>query len=73
MTGGRSLIETGDAVAQEVRRRLEQEDLLSQNHGPGIEQFWTSGPPDGVRKTLCRLWDRGVRVMRLPEAYAGEV
>ncbi|MFH1487605.1 MAG: glutamate racemase [Pseudomonadota bacterium] len=68
-----AIIETGDAVAREVRRRLEQEKLLSENHAPGTEQFWTSGPPDGVQKTLSRLWDRGVRVMRLPEAYAREV
>jgi glutamate racemase len=68
-----AIIDTGDAVAREVRRRLEQEKLLSENHDSGTEQFWTSGSPDEVQKTLSRLWDLGVKVMGLPEVYSREL
>ena len=57
-----AIIDTGDAVAREVQRRLEQEGLLSNRKNPGGEQFWTSGTRDEVQQTISRLWRKDAEV-----------
>ncbi|MBW1767608.1 MAG: aspartate/glutamate racemase family protein, partial [Deltaproteobacteria bacterium] len=65
-----SIIDTGAPVSLELRRRLENENILSKNDSPGEEIFWTSGPQTEARKLISRLWNNSVNVQPLPEIYA---
>ena len=61
------LVETGAAVARELKRRLTAEQLLSSRQSPGSEEFWTSGDPQMVAPVMATLWVRAVDVRRMPE------
>lgn len=61
------LVETGAAVAQELRRRLIAAQLLVPQVSPGSEEFWTSGDPSAVAPLMATLWARALDVRRLPE------
>ncbi|MBI3776590.1 MAG: glutamate racemase [Gammaproteobacteria bacterium] len=61
------LVETGAAVARELKRRLIAEHLLTAQPAPGVEDFWTSGDPRSVAPVVAMLWTRAVEVRRLPE------
>ncbi|MGI8602958.1 MAG: glutamate racemase [Verrucomicrobiales bacterium] len=52
---GVTLVDTGAAVARQLKRRLAEAALL-RPVGPGEEQFWTSGDQARVRKVVGRLW-----------------
>jgi glutamate racemase len=50
-----SLIDTGGAVARQLQRLLQQQDLLAR--GPARETlFWSSGDTEAFRKILPALW-----------------
>ncbi len=53
---GVAVIDTGPAVARELRRRLELAGLLAEANGPGRERFWTTGEPARVARVLAQLW-----------------
>lgn len=53
------VLETGPAVAAELRRRLAAADLL-QEQGRGEVRFLTSGAPERVAPVLTRLWTEAV-------------
>lgn len=61
------LVDTGAAVAQELKRRLTVEQLLCSRSSPGNEEFWTSGDPHRVAPVMAALWGRTTEVRRLPE------
>ena len=63
---GVTVIDPAVAVARELRRRLNAEDLLNTTCEPGTERFWTSGPVDRIGPVIARLWAQEVTV----EAYA---
>ncbi len=51
-----SVIDTGYAVAKEVKRRLGIESLLSSSTDYGNNLFYTSGNPDKVETAINTLW-----------------
>ncbi|PZN79206.1 MAG: glutamate racemase [Candidatus Methylumidiphilus alinenensis] len=61
------IIDPGEAIARELRRRLENIGRLSRRDRLGTEQFWTSGSPKSAKKLISQLWETEVEVMRLPE------
>lgn len=60
-----TVIEPNAAVAREVRRRLEHEDLSASDGKPGTEEFWTTGPVDQASRVIARLWGSPVVVVHL--------
>jgi len=50
------LIDTGAAVARQVRRRIEEAGLLSPAQAQGSRDFWTSGDAARGRIVVERLW-----------------
>lgn len=54
--GGVSVIDTGEAVARQVARILENFDLATAETGRGGEQFFTSGEPEEVEPVVRLLW-----------------
>ncbi|MDB6061182.1 MAG: glutamate racemase [Verrucomicrobiaceae bacterium] len=71
-----AIIETGAAVARELKRRLEQQNLLSdaiagdaENNGVvhiGTESFWSSGDIATVQSVIRQLWRDDAIVHALP-------
>jgi len=61
-----AIIDPSAAIARELRRRLSGAGLLSIEHRPGTEQFWTSATTDIAQSVICQLWEAGVAVHRLP-------
>ena len=64
---GVAVLDSGAAVARQVRRRLESAGLLAAEGRPGTERFWTSGCPVATRDLVARLWESEVRLEPLPE------
>jgi glutamate racemase len=64
-----AVIDTGEAVARQLRRVLEAEQLLASGTGEGSEEFWTSGEVETVRRVASLLWVRPVVVVPLPDAF----
>jgi glutamate racemase len=64
------VIDPATAVARELRRRLETDDLLSRKTGMGREQFWTSGNARQLQAILSQLWGREADIHALPSRYA---
>ena len=61
------IIDTGLAVASQLRRRLEEESLLNNSSTPGEERFWCTGSLAEMRQLLDRLWGSNARVELLPD------
>jgi glutamate racemase len=57
-----AVIDTGSAVAKQLVRRLGDAGLLSDEPGPGSEQFWTSGELPHSQKIISQLWGKPVTV-----------
>jgi len=62
-----TVVDTGPAVARELKRRLEQNQLLRAG-GSGREYFWTSGPLAQSLEVIARLWGADAEVASLPSA-----
>ena len=62
-----TIIDPGEAIARELRRRLEAMGLSTRRQGRGTEQFWTSGSPAGAKALISHLWENEVEVRRLPD------
>jgi len=61
-----ALIETGAAVARQLKRVLDERDLRA--NGPnGKERFWTSGDPKTSQRVISALLGRPVTVDKLPD------
>jgi glutamate racemase len=61
-----TLIDTGEAVARQLCRRLAAELPTRERPEQRVEQFWTSGVADEVGPVVSLLWGRQVDVQRLP-------
>lgn len=61
------IIDPATAVARQLRRRLEDADLLSEDDDPGTEHFWTTGPAGDVGPIIRELWGKRVEVLALAE------
>lgn len=66
---GVQVIDTGAAVAKEVRRRLEEANILSAADRNGNEQFWTSGDVTNTGRIIKQLWNDDAAVKPLPAKY----
>lgn len=64
------ILDSGAAVARQVRRRLTERKLLRAMTQPGREAFWTSGEPSLVFPIVKQLWATADRLDRLPESSA---
>ncbi len=60
------IIDTGLAVAQQLHRRLEMENLLNPSQTRGSERFWCSGSVAEMEVLLSRLWGSENQVDLLP-------
>lgn len=61
-----AVLDSGAAVARQVRRRLDSLGLLAPPDRLGTERFWTSGCPTGGHRLMTRLWRSRVLLERLP-------
>ena len=66
---GVAIIDPGEAIARELRRRLQHAGLLSCAEHPGRDCFWTSDSPDNAQALISQLWRAEVEVSRLPEQH----
>ncbi|MCG6984153.1 MAG: glutamate racemase [Thiocapsa sp.] len=64
---GVAVLDSGAAVARQVRRRLAEAGLLASPRQAGRVRFWTSGPPAKVRVVMSRLWGADLEVHALAD------
>lgn len=63
------LIDTGEAVAYQLRRVLEAHSLLNDGAESGGEQFWTSSDTQHAQQVISLLWGTPVAVQQLPGLF----
>lgn len=61
-----TLVETGEAVARQLKKRLSQGGLLNESCREGREFFWTSIEPERASDVIARLWRKPVEVHAFP-------
>lgn len=67
---GIALVDTGAAVARELKRRVEVELPLRVTAGVlGSEAFYTSGDAEQATRIMSSLWGRETAVLQLPEEF----
>ncbi|HOY70384.1 MAG TPA: glutamate racemase [Methylotenera sp.] len=57
-----SLIDTGAAVAKQLKRQLEESDLLNAFNQPGEVQFFTNSSAENANKVIEMLWGKSAEV-----------
>jgi len=62
-----AIVDTGAAVAKEVTRRLQTDNLLNATPQRGSEQFWTSAEPTAATGIIGQLWRAESSVAKLIE------
>ncbi len=62
-----TVIDPAAAVARELRRRLEDHDLLRSVGTRGKEWFWTTGDPDRAKPVMTQLWSESLEIQHLSE------
>jgi glutamate racemase len=60
------IIDPSPAVARELQRRLQQQQLLNPQNAAGSERFWSSADPARVAAIVSLLWGSAVVVNPLP-------
>lgn len=60
-----AIVDTGPAVARELRRRLEQDGWLRAEVRDGREEFWSSGERLRTQRIYAQLWRASVHVQPL--------
>lgn len=65
---GITLIDTGEAVARELKRRVEAE-LPMRMGNKNEEYFYTSGEAEDASRIMSLLWGKEIAVQRLPAEY----
>ena len=63
---GVAVIDPANAVARELRRRLEADGLRAPDGRAGSEEFWSSGPAATASVVISQLWSEAVKVRALP-------
>ncbi|GAC1408867.1 MAG: glutamate racemase [Chloroflexota bacterium] len=63
------LVDTGAAVARQLQRVLQEQNLVSEGSGIGTEQFWTSSTDPAVSMVMSQLYGRHTEVQMLPKEY----
>jgi glutamate racemase len=62
-----TVIDPANAVARELRRRLDAAGLLAPEGQQASEEFWSTGALDHVSAVISKLWSRPVEVNSMPE------
>lgn len=65
-----AVLDSGAAVARQVRRRLAEAGLLAPTLRAGQDRFWTSGAPARIRGLMSHLWGADIEVQPLAEEGA---
>ena len=60
-----SLIDTGAAVAKQLKRQLEENGFLSTSNQPASIQFWTNSEADNAEQVIEALWGESAEVKNL--------
>ena len=60
-----TLIDTGAAVAKQLKRQLEEKDLLSTNQQKAEVHFWTNSEAKNAEQVTEKLWGKHVGVHQL--------
>ena len=60
-----SLIDTGAAVAKQLKRQLEEKDLLSTSQEKAEVKFWTNSEAENASQVTEKLWGNHIEVHRL--------
>ncbi|NOT84043.1 MAG: glutamate racemase, partial [Methylococcaceae bacterium] len=61
-----SVIDSGFAIARELRSRLEKAEILTHRASPGSVQFWSSDYSGQARRIISHLWGEDIEVAMLP-------
>lgn len=64
-----TIIETGEAVAKHVRKRLTEQNRLNNSDKNGQTVFWGSAPATQLQPMFDRLWLNASLVKILPDDY----
>ncbi|HSH97638.1 MAG: glutamate racemase [Methylophilaceae bacterium] len=64
VTGKAALIDTGEAVARQLRKRLIEEDLLTLSSEPSLT-FWSNSHSPDARQVITGLWQQPEREWKL--------
>ncbi|WP_411726212.1 glutamate racemase [Methyloglobulus sp.] len=62
-----AVIDSGSAIARELKSRLEKTKILSDRHNPGSVQFWSSDETGKAKRVISQLWGTDVEVGNMPE------
>ncbi len=65
-----AVLDSGAAVARQVRRRLAETGLLALSSRHGGERFWTSGQPARIHPVMERLWGAAFELLPLEQDAA---
>ena len=57
-----TLIDTGAAVAKQLKRQLEEKDLLSVNQEKAEVHFWTNSEAENAEQVTVKLWGKHVEI-----------
>ena len=60
-----TLIDTGAAVAKQLKRQLDEKKLLSASHQSAAVQFWTNSQAENAQQVISQLWGQSAAVMVL--------
>jgi glutamate racemase len=60
-----NLIDTGAAVAKQLKRQLEEKSLISSSHQKAKIDFWTNSEVENAAQVLVTLWGSPLEVQRL--------
>ncbi|MEN8132811.1 MAG: glutamate racemase [Pseudomonadota bacterium] len=67
VSGQAAIIDTGLAVAKQLKKRLAAEGLLNEPRHSGREQFWSSASGGKTERLISRLWGSSCKVKPLPK------
>jgi glutamate racemase len=56
------LIDTGAAVAKQLKRQLEEKDLLSTSKEIAEVHFWTNSEAENAKKVIAQLWGEDAEI-----------
>lgn len=60
-----ALIDTGAAVAKQLKRQLEEQELLSTSKQPVDVQFWTNSTAENAKQVIEALWGKSAEIKLL--------
>ncbi|MCW8889443.1 MAG: glutamate racemase [Sedimenticola sp.] len=63
------IIDTGQAIAQELHRRLSQARLVRESQGSGQVEYWVSGDPEAVKGAIQPLLGTPLLARQLPPQW----